>query len=110
MREANSKNKHVWIVILSLIPRPREDGRYERERQRTNEKLKEEIFRLFKEGIKVTFTDIEDSMNVNCFMKDGVHLNYEGNQVVGNIIIDVVKGSQGTSNNRMIRREGKGQH
>ena len=110
VREANSKNKQVWIVILSLIPRPREDGRYERERQRTNEKLKEEIFRLFKEGIKVTFTDIEDSMNVNCFMKDGVHLNYEGNQVVGNIIIDVVKGSQGTSKNRMIRREGKGQH
>ena len=56
------------------------------------------------------FTDIEDSMNANCFTKAGVRLNYEGNQVVGNIIINVVKRSRGTSTNRMIRREGNGQH
>ena len=26
VREINSKNKKVWIVMLSLIPRPREGG------------------------------------------------------------------------------------
>ena len=66
--------------------------------------MKEEIFKLFKEGIRVTLTDIE-CMTMRCFASDGVHLNYEGNRVVGNVIINVVKRDQGVKTNR---REIKG--
>ena len=104
VREINRKNKKLWTVVLSLMPRPREDGRYERGRLRTNEILKEEIFKVFKEGITVTLTDIE-CMNIRCFASDGVHLNYEGNRVVGNVIINVVKRGQVVKTNR---REIKG--
>ena len=99
VREINGKNKKLWTVVLSLMPRPREDGRYERGRRRTNEILKEEIFKLFKEGIRVTLADIE-CMSMRCFASDGVHLNYEGNRVVRNEIINVVKRDQGVKTKR----------
>ena len=43
VRDINKENKNLWTVVLSVIPRPRENWRYENERLETNKRLFDEI-------------------------------------------------------------------
>ena len=90
VRQIGRTSQKVWTVVLSVAPRPKENGRYEAERLRTNEILFHEIVKLHKEGVKVTFMDMDLCMNLGCFGRDGIHFNFEGNRVMGGIIIGVI--------------------
>ena len=91
LREISRKNGNITTVVLSIIPRPREDFRYEQTRCRVNMILKEEIIKLYHEGIKVTFMNADPAINSECFSRDGVHFNYVGNGVLGRVIINVMR-------------------
>ena len=90
VRQIGRTSQKIWTVVLSVAPRPRENGRYEAERLRTYEVLFHEIMKLNKEGLNVTFMDIDRWINPGCFGRDGVHFNFEGNRVIGSIIINVI--------------------
>ena len=93
VRDIHRENKNVWTVMLSLIPRPRENWRYEEARLKTNERLFDECVRLYKEGVKVTFMNMDPGMNLDCFAADQVHFNDYGKKALGRIIISVVNRS-----------------
>ena len=105
LREIGRMNKNVWTIVLSLVPRPRENGRYEEERKRTNAMLFDEIVRLASEGLKVTFMDMDRCMNMECFANDRVHFNFQGNKVFGKIIIGIINRKPMVS-----RSEGQGRN
>ena len=91
-RQICKTNQKVWTIVLSVAPRPRENGRYESERLKTNEMLFHEIKKLHKEdGLKVTFMGMDPCLNLDCFGSDGVHFNFEGNKAISRIIISVIK-------------------
>ena len=93
VRDINRENKNLWTVVLSVIPRPRENWRYENARLEVNERLFEEVIRLHKEGVKVTFMNLDPGMNLECFAEDQVHFNDKGNRAMGKVIISVINRS-----------------
>ena len=46
--------------------------------------------KLSREGLKVTFVDMDRCLNIECFANDGVHFNFQGIKAVSKIIINVV--------------------
>ena len=66
------------------------DGRYETKRLRTIEFLFHKIIMLHIEGVKVTFIDMNPCMKLSCFARDGDYFNFEGNKVIGYIVISVI--------------------
>ena len=91
VQDIYSANNRIAVSVLGLIPRPRENGLYERARLRTNQCLREELGRLKEDkGIEVLFIDVDKCMNLDCFGKDGVHLNWSGNTILGKIIVEVM--------------------
>ena len=87
VQDIYSANNRIAVSVLGLIPCPRENGLYER----TNQCLREELGRLKEdEGIEVLFIDVDKCMNLDCFGKDGVHLTWSGNTILGKIIVEVM--------------------
>ena len=57
----------------------------------TNQCLREKLGRLKEdEGMEVLFIDFDKCLNLDCFGKDGVHLNWSGNAILGKIIIEAL--------------------
>ena len=79
VRDIHRENNNVWTVMLSLIRRPRENWRYAEARVKTNERIFEELIRLYKETVIVTFMNMDPYMNVDCFAEDQFHFNDYGN-------------------------------
>ena len=67
--------------MLSLIPRPRENGRYEEARVKT-ERLFKELDSLDKKRVEVTFMNMDPCMNWDCFAEDQIHLSDYGNKAI----------------------------
>ena len=40
--------------------------------------------------MEVLFIDFDKCLNLDCFGKDGVHLNWSGNAILGKIIIEAL--------------------
>ena len=91
VRDMASANNRIVVSVFGLLPRPRENGQYERARLRTNECLRGELRRLKEEeNIEVLFIDVEKCLNLDCFGKDGVHFNRAGNTILGKFIVEVM--------------------
>ena len=100
VREIHKRNKDICTVVLSIAPRPKENGLYNRNRELTNRILMEEIRKLYQEGIKVTFINMDVCLDSDCFVQDGVHFNFKGNGALGKVIISALKRVTNRSNSR----------
>ena len=60
----------------------------------------EEIRKLYQEGIKVTFINMDVCLDSDCFVQDGVHFNFKGNGALGKVIISALKRVTSRSNSR----------
>ena len=91
-REIKKWNSKAIVTVFGLLPRPRENNWYERARCRTNEMLMEEISKLYaEEGVNIICKSLDDRMEVDCFGRDGVHLNWKGNGVLGGSIVEMLR-------------------
>ncbi len=90
MKQIREMNDSIDIGVMSVLPRPRENGEYEKMRLRVNERVCEEVHKMQNEidsKGRVHFVDVEQELNASMFEKDGVHMNREGNWKVGKRVI-----------------------
>ena len=86
-------NPTIWVIVLSLTPRPREKAWFEKLRLETNTKLWNELDNLAKkEDMALSIIDMDpEMMSKDLYGQDGVHFSYEGNRVFGQLIVETVK-------------------
>ena len=91
---------NLCTVVLSISPRPKENKLYNKNRKMTNRRLMEEIIKLYQEGIKITFMDMDVCLNSERFLQDWVHFNFKGNRDLGKVVISVLKRVTNRSSSR----------
>lgn len=80
------KNENVKVVFLGILPRPRESGRYEKERKLANREIQESMMVINEECKRrnkpgVEFKDFDGlRWGKEDYIYDGIHLNWGGKQ------------------------------
>jgi lysophospholipase L1-like esterase len=99
VRMIREKNKDVKVAVVGVLPRPKEGEQYEKLRVATNRRLGEALCSLKASYIRnkdcgdVSYLDPDPIMNDRLFARDGVHLNREGVNVLGNKLKSWVTGA-----------------
>ena len=92
LKEISEKNDKLYSVFLSMCPRPRDGQWFEKARCEVNSQVRAEIIRMSREeGKRVIFINMDPKLrNNSLFARDRVHLNYEGNKVLGSMMMSVL--------------------
>ena len=105
VKKMTSRNEYAAIKVISILPRPRENGRYEEMRLYTNWVLKKELELMKRrEGKNVEFIDVDSVMSLESFTRDGIHFNETGNRNIGKVIIQNMKSRYNNYNSERTTR------
>lgn len=95
----SGRNRKLRVAVVGILPRPRESNVYEGLRLEANRKVQEEIFQMNgrhlrgKDGGRVSYLDLDPILQDWQYANDGVHLNREGVNVLGKVILKQVTDS-----------------
>ena len=97
VKKARGERKDLNLAVVSILPRPCENGQYEGWRRAVNLELQKEICKMSMDSTKkkeaggVSFLDMDCVLHPQLFARDAVHLNREGEARVGKRILTWIK-------------------
>ena len=83
VKKVKEERKDITIAVVGVLPRPRENQRYEEMRVTANRLIQADLCLLKAQAFKrkegdLSFLNMDSALTPNMFAQDGVHLNAEG--------------------------------